>query len=81
MKALKDKIVHLWNRLQVFFGYKSWARQVFCRPKFQICAFHGCRMKRGRKTVKGALYWCPKCKTVYHLEGGATKLVPVKEAK
>ena len=67
----------LWDRLKVYFGFAVWVKTVYNRPRYQICPYHGCKMKRGRKTIKGALYWCPKCQTHYHLEGGGSKLVPV----
>lgn len=73
MKRLK----RLWDRLRVYFGFGRWVRMSYSRPRHQRCAFHGCRMKRGRKTEKGALYWCPKCLKYYHLEGGGNRLVPV----
>ena len=78
-RTLWTKVIHFCHWIQVFLGYKIWARPVYHRPKFQICPFHGCRMKRGRKTVTGAVYWCKKCQKGYHLEGGAVKLVPAKE--
>jgi len=73
MKRLR----RLWDRLLVYFGFRVWARVAYSRPRYQICPYHNLHMKRARKTVKGALYWCPLCKTHYHLEGGGERLVPV----
>ena len=67
----------IWNKLLVFFGFRVWVKQVYHRPRYQTCAYHNRRMKRGRVTPKGALYFCSLCKANYHLEGGAIKLVPV----
>lgn len=70
------KIKRMWGHVLVFFGFRVWAKMQYNRPSSARCAYHGCKMKRGRKTIQGALYWCPKCQSSYHLESGGNKLVP-----
>lgn len=66
-----------WRNILVFLGFRIWAKMQYSRPKFSICAFHGIKMKRQRKTAIGAFYYCPKCRRSYHLHSKGNKLVPV----
>lgn len=70
-----DELKTAWLQILVFFGFRVWAKVQWNRPKFSRCAFHGLMMKRGRKTAKGAFYWCPKCQCEYLLDCAANKLV------
>lgn len=74
---MKRKIKAIWAWFLVFFGFARWVRPVLCRPKYQNCPYDGSRMKRIKKTGVGARYYCRKCKTGFHLDGGGTRLVPL----
>jgi len=78
---MKNKDIHwlrlFWYKVLVFLGIRVWAKKVYSRPKHRHCAYHGCLMKRTRKSKTGAYYWCPKCRKHYHLYGGGSKLVRV----
>lgn len=69
----------LWQRLQVFLGYKVWARMQYNRPRFALCVFHGLQMKRRYKTELGAVYYCPKCQRSFMLQCKGNKLIPLEE--
>lgn len=66
-----------WAKIQVFFGFKVWAKMQYNRPKRALCVLHGIQMKRVKKTELGAVYHCWKCQRSYMLQGGRNKLVPV----
>ena len=70
------KLRTLWRDILVFFGFRYWARMQYNRPSFARCAYHGIKMKRGRKTEFGAFYYCPQCRRSYHLQCKGNKLVP-----
>ena len=77
---MKKRLDYLWKRVLVFLGLRVWAREVYCRPKGnQWCAYcEAYTCKRVKKTRVGAIYQCKKCGRMFHLMGGASKLVPVR---
>ena len=76
LKRLRHRLQMAWLTILVFFGFGVWAKEVWNRPKFARCAYHNCRMKRGRKVPKGAFYYCPQCQCEYLLDCKGNKLVP-----
>lgn len=75
-KRLAGVCRHIIAWVKVWLGLAVWAKVVYNRPKHRLCVFHGCQMKRVFKTELGAVYYCRKGKHRFHLEGGATRIIP-----
>lgn len=71
------RLAHYWNLILVWLGIKQWVIPEYHRPKYQMCAYHNRKMKRGKVTEWGAFYRCSLCRRDYHLEGGKIEYRPM----